>query len=48
MKFEVVYGLELDPTVLNDCEMFDASLILSCLGNHVDKQHIQMVFRLKW
>ena len=47
MLFEEGYGLVLDPTALNGYGMFDASSILSYLGNHVGIPHKQMAFLLK-
>ena len=47
IKSVEVYDQELDPTVPNGYEMFDVSLILSCLGSHADILRTQKVFHLK-
>ena len=47
IKSVEVYDQEWDPTVPNGYEMFDVSLIPSCLGSHADKLHTQKVFHLK-
>ena len=47
IKSVEVYDQEWDPTVPNGYEMFDVSLIPSCLGSHADILRTQKVFHLK-
>ena len=47
IKSVEVYDQEWDRTVPNGYEMFDVSLIPSCLGSHADILRTQKVFHLK-